>query len=195
MGAIIAHHGLLLVSAPSYGALPFSDGFDTNTIANYTVRQDSGTPAWTISGSAMNVAGVVGSQSTCTVNGFSQADVSAEVITSGAADSGVVVRYQNQNNFYLVTMSDGSGTNPTQQLRLFKRVSGTFTQLGSSVNMGWTHLATHTVRLTATGNSIVVYFDGVAQISVTDSSISAAGSVGMRSNASSGDFFAAFNWG
>lgn len=64
---------------------------------------------------------------------------------------------------------------------LAKWVAGSYTELGAyTVN----HLGTtHKLRLTATGTSIVVAVDGVNRISVTDSSITAAGKAGMTAGA------------
>lgn len=161
-----------------------TDTFSTNTIANYTVTKDSGTPNWVVTGGAMNASTALGTQSCCTVNGFSAANASAECVIGGAGDAGLVVRFQDQNNFYLMALS-------ATQIKLFKRVAGTFTQLGSTVTYG----GSGTVRLTANGTTISVSLNGVVQIAVTDSAISAAGKVGMRSNANGGDFFDSFSWG
>ena len=67
------------------------------------------------------------------------------------------------------------------QWQLFKVVSGTFTQLavwepGAALTTGQIYL----VRLTMTGTTIAVSIDGTQRMSVTDSSITAAGRAGIR---------------
>jgi hypothetical protein len=176
-------------------ALANTDTFSTNTLANYTVTKDSGTPNWVVTGGAMNASSALGTQSICTYNSFSAANASAEVVINSASDSGVVVRFQDQNNFYLLALSDDSGSSPTANMRLYKRVAGTFTQLGSSYNATFPNLSSHTFRLTANGTTLTAYMDGVAVITVTDSAISAAGKVGMRANQNGGDYFDSFSWG
>jgi hypothetical protein len=57
---------------------------------------------------------------------------------------------------------------------LFKRVSGTWTQIGSyaiTITAG----VDYTVKLSMQGTTIKMFLDGVERISVTDSSLSAAG--------------------
>lgn len=176
-------------------ALPNLDDFSTNTISSYTATQDSGSPAWAISGGNLGCSGSFGTQAILRRNGFSAADCSVEIVSGNAHDSGLVARFQNQSNFYLLTLSDDSGVNPSQNLRLFKRVSGTFTQLGSSVDISWSRGTSKTIRLTLAGTSIIAYVDGVSQISVTDSSIASAGSIGVRSNFGANDIFASLGWG
>lgn len=64
------------------------------------------------------------------------------------------------------------------QYILAKFVAGSYTQISS-----WaiSHSGTHKLRLTATGTTIAVAVDGVTRISVTDSSITAAGKAGLAS--------------
>jgi hypothetical protein len=173
-----------------------NDDFSTNTLASYTQHQDSGSPVWTISSGALSGASAFGLQATLIRNGFSAANCSVECSSGQMNDAGIVLRYQDQNNFYLLALSDDSGANPTANMRLFKRVAGTFTQLGSSVNITFArNVDTPRFRLTASGTSLIAYFNGVAQISVTDSAISAAGGIGARSSSASADTFADLSWG
>lgn len=64
------------------------------------------------------------------------------------------------------------------ETRLYKTVSGTQTLLGTYANTLTTGVAqTHELRMT--GTTIEVYIDSVQRISVTDSSIAAAGKAGL----------------
>lgn len=185
----------LMACAGGLPSLPNSDDFSTNTIANYTVTQDSGSPAWSVSSGSMVATGAFSAQSVCRRNGFSQADVAVETLVSQAEDSGLVLRFQDQSNFYLLTMSDNSGGAASTKLRIFKRVSGTFTQLGSSYNFEWVRGINNTVRFAAAGSALTAYLNGTAVITATDSAITAAGAIGMRSNSSNNDRFDTLSWG
>jgi hypothetical protein len=185
-----------IAAPPGLPPLTNTDAFSTNTISSYTVHQDSGTPVWGITSGLMQGATALGLQSVLTRNGFSAADCSVECVSAQLPDGGLVLRYQDQNNFYLLALSDDSGANPTQNLRLFKRVGGTFTQLGSPVDVTFTAGGSpHTFRLTISGNNLTAYMDGVSKITATDSATTAAGAVGMRANSNGGNFYDTFNWG
>ena len=58
--------------------------------------------------------------------------------------------------------------NGSPQLRLYKRISGTWTQLGSSYNSGPLSAGTQ-LKLTAVGTTISFLQNGIARITVTDS--------------------------
>lgn len=64
------------------------------------------------------------------------------------------------------------------QYILAKFVAGSYSQIGS---YAVSHTGQHKLRITATGTSIVVAVDGTNRITVTDSSITAAGKAGMAS--------------
>lgn len=78
------------------------------------------------------------------------------------------------NTMYFTRYRQSSGT-----WELWKLVAGTSTQLGS-YTVGQLANQTWTIRLGAIGTTITVDVDGVNQISVTDSSITAAGRAGVR---------------
>jgi hypothetical protein len=64
-------------------------------------------------------------------------------------------------------------------LKLYSAVSGSFTNIGTTTSTLTTG-QTKTVKLEMRGTAIKVYVDGVQEISVTDSAVSAAGKPGMR---------------
>lgn len=197
MGSLQGHMGLLLAGgAGGQPSLANSDDFSTNTIASYTVTGDGGTPAFSVSGGFL-IGDVANNakQAICRRNSFSQADVSVETTTSAASDSGLVLRFQDQSNFYLMTLSDASGVTPSTKVRVFKRVGGSFSQIGSSYNFTWARGTPHTFRFSMVGSDVTAYVDGVAVITGTDSSISAAGAIGVRSNFDSNDKFDSLAWG
>jgi hypothetical protein len=79
------------------------------------------------------------------------------------------------DTFYFVQYN-----HPTTQLRLFSRVSGTSTQLGSSHTMTLTGTAVR-IALRMDGDQISAEVDGVTRIGpVTSTTITAAGFAGVR---------------
>jgi hypothetical protein len=75
---------------------------------------------------------------------------------------GVVGRYNDSNNHYLAQYQQSSGF-----LQLYKRVGGTYTQLGSNFSVAWA--AGDTIGLYMKGTTIKAQWNGVDRITVTDS--------------------------
>jgi hypothetical protein len=99
---------------------------------------------------------------------------------NGAGDCGPTGRGETGAlTYYLADMSLDGDTSGT--VKLFKRVAGSFTQLGSSVNHTYTPTQTTVIKLEMNGSTISVYIDGSgsAAISVTDTAITAAGKAGL----------------
>jgi hypothetical protein len=105
---------------------------------------------------------------------------------SGGQWMGPSVRNQNGglDNYVGIYIWNGG----TPQLRLYRRMAGTFTQLGSSYNSGALPLGT-VLTLSAVGSSITLAENGVTEISVTDSSL-AGGAPGLMTY----DTATADNW-
>jgi len=99
------------------------------------------------------------------------------------ADSGfpVCVRLTDLSNFIGVRNSTGIGA------ELYKRVAGTFTQLGTTYN--YTHAANDIWRLEVTGDVITFYLNGVARITATDAFNNTETKTGMI-----GRFNTSTNW-
>ncbi|MCF1452309.1 GDSL-type esterase/lipase family protein [Agrobacterium vitis] len=93
---------------------------------------------------------------------------SDNVSISARCDSG------GANTYYWAGWSQASGV-----WRLFKTVAGTATSLGTSA-VTLTAGSSYTVRLTVNGSTISMAVNGTTLISVTDSSITTAGSPGIR---------------
>ena len=154
------------------GTLPASDDFNRANGAlgsNWTAMSDG---ALTISSQA--VAGGNSGQSgdtrtaeTYTSDQYSQVQVTSTQLTGGQW-IGPAVRSQNSGqNLYLGIYFWNSGS---PQLRLYKRTSGSFTQLGSSYpTSGLASGAT--LRLTATGSTISFLLNGTPVITVTDTGL------------------------
>ena len=116
---------------------------------------------------------------------YSQLSVTSTQL-SGGQWIGPSVRSQNGGqNTYLGIYFWNNGT---PQLRLYKRTSGTFTQLGASYNSGPLPAGT-TLTLTAVGSTIALQQNGITRISVTDSTLT-GGTPGLMSY----DTATADNW-
>jgi hypothetical protein len=79
------------------------------------------------------------------------------------------------NNFYMLQLRMGENT-----ARLYKRVGGAYTQLGTDVLTALSAGTAHQVRIVATGTTIRTYVDGALKHNLTDASL-ASGKVGVRS--------------
>lgn len=171
---------------------PYSeDTFDSNTITNYG-QVATAFATWTVSGGFME--GFTGNQAILYPLGFSQTDAKVEAVMTQAEDAGLAVRI-NASTYYLITIADGSAASLSNTIRMFKCVSGAFTQLGSTVTgIGFTRGSPVTFRLQAIGNAITCFKNGVSQIAVTDSAITGAGFVGMRSNGAATQKFDTLRW-
>lgn len=84
----------------------------------------------------------------------------------------LLARVQDQENMYAVRLVLSSGGSNAQ---LYKKVSGTWSTLGSAVTIADGSV----VKLSVNGTAIKVYDDGAEVISVTDSAISSAGKAGI----------------
>ena len=175
-----------------------TDDFSTDTLSSYTMTMDGGSPSAAIAGGVLTITSPAGCQASLTRNGTSIQNGYVEADIDTAQDSGLLLRFQDQNNFYLLAVSDDSGSNPTTNLNLYRRVSGTFTSLGT-YNAGFTRGIQRTIKLYASGSTIKASFDGVDVISVTDSAIASAGKIGMRANGppagTTNNKFNALRWG
>lgn len=110
--------------------------------------------------------------------GVASADYYAEAgckytATSGTSWIGVGGRRVNystaDSDSYIALLNQGSGV-----LRLYKRISGAYTQLGEYA-FTISDDVVYTVRLTMNGSTISVKLDGTERISVTDTSLTAQG--------------------
>jgi hypothetical protein len=82
----------------------------------------------------------------------------------------LLARVQDQENMYALRLVSG-----TSGVQLYKKVAGAWSTLGSAVTIANGSV----VKLSVNGSAIKVFDDGVEVISVTDSSISAAGKAGV----------------
>jgi hypothetical protein len=162
---------------PGFG---FVDHFSTPG-ANGQLNEDWFNQAGNI-GVNHGVATGAAAANVATVNGFTSADVTVQAdfaLTAVGQMAGLITRYSGSGdqNMYFARLAQ-TGTH-TYQVALYVNVAGTWKVLkAQSVST-----VTGTMRLTMSGSSMTISYNGAALFTVVDSSISAAGSVGLRMNA------------
>jgi hypothetical protein len=124
-----------------------------------------------------------------TLNGVSRADVSVSSnvrFTSVNQTVGLVARHSgpgDSNMYFAGLVSTGSGN---ANIYLYKNVGGVWTEINSFVliNLYPGDIYTNTLfNFTVTGSTLSVSVNGLLRGQVTDTSITAAGSVGIRGSA------------
>ena len=131
----------------------------------------------------------IASLSTSSPNVAVSADVTLSA-TSNRADTGLVFRVVDNNNYLLVVMNKIGTTVTTDGIRIFKRASGTFTELAAtSTAQGHVNGTTYALRVVANAGSLEVFVDNVSKLTHTLSSgdqslFGANTSHGVRVNAS-----------
>lgn len=155
----------------------WQDLFDTDQLKEYTSGGDS-PAAWAVSGGKLTGTG--GSQATLIKDDLMLQDCKIIINSDQADDGGIIARYQDNNNYYVLALSDDSGSQPASNLALYKRVAGTFTYLVSA-NVTWTRGTSKTIMFALYGSRLEAWFDGVKVLSVVDT-VFTGGSVGLRNN-------------
>ena len=165
--------------------------YNDDILWQYTKYPDSSS-FWHIQGGMLVAAGGTGNHALI-LNHVSAADIAIECDCDYAQDGGLILRFVDSNNHYMLALRDDSGAAPTQNFRLLKKVAGSFTELATS-NFTWTRGTSVNVRFSVSGTTIKVFADGVEKISVTDSSITGPGGIGFRSDTSRSQYLA-LRWG
>jgi len=172
---------------------PTLDTFDINSSPNYTQTNRTGGSAgtwfWDTLNSRLSVSGgtnallLLSSIPTCK-------DVDIILDFDQSDQSGPVWRQTDASNFYELDIFDASSSaGATNKIRLYKVVANVKTQLGSDVAVTLTRGYKYRLHLSMIGTAINVWIDGVNLISTTDSSISAAGLVGIIEATGVGRFY------
>lgn len=165
-------------SAPVTVASGGSDTFDSGSLNAYTHFSD--VPAsWSIASGVLTAAGA-GEQSHLVRTGVQFTDGWVEAEMDRADEGGLVLRFRDQGNFYLLAIRDNGSLLGHRTVEIFKRLDGEFTVLAFGVPLNWPRGQVRTVRFEAVGSSLRAYVNGVLIHQVTDSSLTQAGAVGMR---------------
>lgn len=162
-----------------------TDDFNRADTTNNIGTPSDGGSAWSqLSGtwgisSNQAYTSVSTSQAVCVLeSSLADVDVQYTVNTYQQNNSGLIARSTDNSNYLLCSVgSGGTGTDP-YSLIIYKRVSGSFTSLGSNT---YTH-GTDTVKFSVNGSSLIGYINGVSKVSVSDSFNSTATKHGMRND-------------
>ncbi|HEU5379411.1 MAG TPA: hypothetical protein VFV38_28645, partial [Ktedonobacteraceae bacterium] len=168
--------------------LGFSDTFnraDSSSLgSNWTKRTDAGSDFQIVSNQLKLTSSDNSSNalSAYTSQGISSADysVQADIVFPSSSDDWLSVFGRgstfgtNDSQGYYAFASIGN-----QKIALYKRVAGTFTQVGASAFVTITAGTTYTIKLAMQGNSLSLYWNGQLATSTTDSTFSSAGFAGV----------------
>lgn len=163
----------------------YTDTFDTDTLSRYTQYSDSA-GAWSIASGALTCVG--GGHSVQTLNGLACSWASAKL--TRADDAGIVLRFRDNNNYYVVAIADASSTSSLpNRISLYKRVAGAFTQIGSNVSISFTRGTEHELEYRIIGTHHIIKFDGVTVLTATDTAHAwnSSGGAGPRNSNYAGD--------
>jgi len=156
------------------------DSFQTDTSALYTAGGDVAA-TWTFDTANARLVGTGGTQGTLVRNGRTLSDGTITAIYTQAEDAGILLRYQDNNNYYMLAIRDNSSSQlGDHSLRLYKRVASSFTALGLA-DVNFVRGTAHTISISATGSALAVSFDGVQVFTASDAAFS-SGLAGVRNN-------------
>jgi hypothetical protein len=155
------------IATPS---LPFSDSFNRSALSGLANDWSVDQGGFSLAGNQA-VAAALSSGATLYGTSLTTVDESADIVTQGTA-AGLMARWNS------ATMTGYSVRFSGTSLKLFSVVNGVSTQIGTTATTATT---TGTVRLTISGSTLQVFFNGTLMINVTDSTITGAGSVGIFS--------------
>lgn len=164
-------------------------------LGDYTAYSDDGI-AWRL-GDRISGEGYA-NQSVLIRDGAALGDGWVETATGHADDGGLVLRFQDNSNYYLLAIRDDAGPEPrgAGNLKVYRRDGGRFRELWSA-DVAWPRGERRTVRFEAEGSLLNVYLDGELIGSVVDSAPLPAGGFGLRHHGGSQEWttrFDAFRW-
>lgn len=163
---------------------PVVDSFATNTSANYTQSNFSGTTGtWTWDTANSRLVGSGGANGTL-VNSTALTAADNQVMADfdQADGSGIIANYQSASALYFVQIWDASGTGTQNSVKLFKRSGGVNTQLGSTAAIAFPRGNYRRFILDIQAGALTVSMDGIQIISASDGSPLAAGKAGLLLN-------------
>lgn len=179
---------------PAFTLSSGTDPFITGALSNYTLHNTTG--AWSVSSGQM-VVDSSAKQSVATYNGLTIADGYVETTTSQSPDGGLVMRFLDSNNYYLLAIRDDSRYGHAN-IQFHEFLNGSVSALSAQYDISWPANTARTVRFVASGTTLSAYVDGTLIVQVTDNSF-ASGGAGLRHNSASGQNLTArydeFVWG
>lgn len=157
-----------------------ADRFDTNSLDAYASFSDDGGAPWTISGGELIGSGFAVHNVLIRKN-LSVLDGWVETTTRQADDGGLVLRFQDNSNYYLLAIRDDTSPfpRPYQNFKIYKRSDRAFLELWEA-DVSWSRGTDRTVRFEMIGSRLNVYLDGARIGSVDDRSPLGRGGFGLR---------------
>ncbi|MDR6555263.1 family 16 glycoside hydrolase [Paenibacillus qinlingensis] len=179
--------GILPAGNGAYAATIFNDNFEDANATGWTAASGTwsvvsdGTYTYKQSNTGSTAEGVVFAGSATWANYSVTASMKLNTMNTTAA-SGVIARYTDANNYYLLRIHGTNG------LQLYRKSSGTFTLLGT-YSFAMDLNTWHTLKLEVSGSALKGYLDDMttAKISTTDTTIT-QGAVGLRTYGQSASF-------
>ena len=155
----------------------FSDDFTDNQSSKWTAVGSSYTWTHDTLNEYLHIQGTGAGE--FYINNFEMQNGRILVDLSDCADGGIITRYQDENNFYMLAIRDNTTLSNTRQIELYKRLSSTYQILKSSVVdiPRGTRVA---VELEIVGNDFTAYVNGSSVLTHYDASIPGRGKVGYR---------------
>lgn len=160
------------------GTVSGEDPFDTNTLDRYTHHADVGA-TWSISGGILAAQGR-GEQSVLIRSDVLLQDGWVEAEMDRADEGGLVLRFQDEGNYYLLAVREDGSILGHRNLELFRRTNGQWHLLEYGRDITWSRGTVKRIRFEAVGNRLRGYADDTLVIDVADSGITGRGRVGMR---------------
>jgi hypothetical protein len=150
----------LLAFAACSGKSPL-DPFDRDDLASsYDAYADAGNPRWVIANGRLEGVGPA-NQAVLIRKGVSFKDGWVEAQSTRADDGGLVLRFQNPNDYYLLAFRDDSAPSPrgTLNLAMYHHTGGQYNEMWRE-DVYWPRGTRHTIRFEAKADTMRAWFDG-----------------------------------
>jgi hypothetical protein len=141
----------------------------------------------------------IGIQSVLIRNSVSLPNGWAETVTDSIDDGGLVLRFSDNQHYYLLALRDDGARN-TDNLEIFRRNGAGQAGFVSlwRMNVTWPRGTSRRVRFEATGDSLRVFFDGQRVGAIRDAAPLAGGGIGLRHYGDSASWISRYrrlSWG
>ena len=155
-------------------ALSGRDSFAPGALANYSMYSDNGNP-WSLESGTLQGNGF-GLQAVLIRNGEPMTDGWVEVIADSVDDGGIVLKFSDNEHYYLLAIRDDQAPLPRgrDNLEVYRRrgsgQAGFVSLWRKDVN--WPRGVLHRIRFEAKGDSLRVYFDEERVGAITETQLS-----------------------
>ena len=159
------------------------DRFQQGALANYSAYSDGGNP-WSLAPGSLRGNGL-GLQSVLIRKSVSSPDAWVETVTDSVDDGGLILRFSDNENYYLLAIRDDQAPSPrnVDNLQIYRRTGagqGGFVSLWR-MDVVWPRGTRHTVRFEAEASTLMVYFDSELVGVIADPQASLpGGGIGLR---------------